>query len=84
MVGSQARGGFISTADLTAMSAQRANAYCAGVGKQMSPDSIQNSGVRGFTPQETMFVFRCLDENDAGNVRPALRPNPTAVIEMRR
>lgn len=83
MVGAQARGGFISTTDLVAMSAQKANAYCAGIGKSMTPDNIKNSGVRGFTPQENTFIFRCLDDNDPGNARPVLRPAPTTVIEMK-
>lgn len=83
MVGSQARGGFISTADLIAMSAQKANAYCATIGKSMTPDNIQNSGVRGFTPQENTFMFRCLDASDPGYARPSLRPSPTTVIELR-
>ena len=82
MVSTDARGGFTSSADLTAKSAQKANAYCAAQGKEMAPNSIQNSGVRGFTPQENTFVFRCLAANDPGNQRPDLRPVPNAVIEV--
>lgn len=83
MVSTDARGGFTSSADLTAKSAQKANAYCATLGKEMAPNSIQNSGVRGFTPQENTFMFRCLAANDPGNQRPDLRPVPNAVIEVR-
>jgi hypothetical protein len=49
----------------------------------MIPDSIQNQGVRGFTPQENTFMFRCLDANDPGNRGPNLRPSPNTVIELR-
>ena len=54
MVSTDARGGFTSTADLVARSAQKANAYCRAIGKEMMTDNIQNQGVRGFTPQENL------------------------------
>ena len=82
MVGTDARGGLYSSADLTARSAQKANAYCAGLGKEMLPDSIQNGGVRGFTPQENTLIFRCLAADDPGNQRPVLRP-PVPTIQVR-
>lgn len=84
MVSTDARGGFTSTGDLIARSAQKASAYCAGLGKEMMPDGIQNQGVRGFTPQENTFMFRCLAADDPGNQRPNLRPTPNSVIELRR
>jgi len=84
MVSTDARGGFTSSADLTAKSAQRANAYCAASGKQMMPDGIENSGVRGFTPQENTLMFRCLATDDPGNTRPVLRPTPNVRIGVER
>lgn len=83
MVSTDARGGLTSSADLTARSAQKANAYCASKGEEMSPHSIQNQGIRGFTPQENTFLFRCLAANDPGNRRPDLIPSPNSVIELR-
>ena len=83
MVSTDARGGFTSSADLTAKSAQKANAYCAAKGLEMNPNSIQNSGLRGFTPQENTFMFRCLAADDPGNRRPDLRPMPNSIIEVR-
>ena len=82
MVGSQARGGFISTADLAAMSVRRANDYCAVKGLEMLPMNVQNQGVRGFTPQENTFIFRCLAADDPDNRRPVLRKEPNAVIQI--
>lgn len=84
MVSTDARGGFTSSADLTAKSAQKANAYCAAMGKEMSPDSVQNSGVRGFTPQENTFMFRCLAAEDPDNSRPKLRLAPNVRIGVER
>ncbi len=83
MVSTDARGGFTSTADLVARSAQKANAYCRAIGKEMMTDNIQNQGVRGFTPQENTLMFRCLAADDPGNQRPTLRPAPNSVIELR-
>lgn len=83
MVGTDARGGFVSSADLTAKSAQKANAYCAALGKEMVPDTVQNSGVRGFTPQENTLMFRCLAQDDPGNQRPILRQPANVRVEMR-
>ena len=83
MVGSQARGGFISTADLAAMSVRKANDFCAARVKEMLPSNVENKGVRGFTPQENTFIFLCLDASDPENQRPRLRREPDAVIQVR-
>ena len=84
LVGTDARGGFSSSADLLAKSAQKANAYCTAMGKEMLPDNIQNSGVRGFTPQENTLIFRCLAADDPGNQRPVLRPPANVRIGVER
>ena len=67
---------------------QRANEHCRSLGLQMVPDSEQTSlspnPWTGAPMQEIQFVFRCLSDADPGNVRPAMRPNPSAVIEDRR
>lgn len=76
MVSTDARGGFTSSGDLIAKSAQKARSYCSATGKEMMPDSMENTGVRGFTPQENTFIFRCLAADDPGNQRPFLRPTP--------
>ena len=78
MVSTDARGAYFSRSSLVARSAQKANAYCSTLGKEMMPDSIQNQGVPGFTPLDNMFVFRCLAAGDPGNQRPVLRPLPNA------
>ena len=82
MVSTDARGGFTSSADLTAKSVQKANLYCGSTGRQMVPDSVQNTGLRGFTPQENTFIFRCLTADDPGNQRPVLRPEPNIRIRI--
>lgn len=83
MISTDARGGFNSSSELTARSAQKANSYCAGLGKQMLPTSIENQGVRGWTPQENTLMFRCLTANDPDNQRPIMRREPNSVIEVR-
>lgn len=82
MVGSQPRGGFISTADLAAMSVRKANDYCTARGKEMLPTNVENQGIRGFTPQENTLIFWCLDASDPENQRPVLRREPNAVIRI--
>ena len=84
MVSTDARGGFSSSAELTAKSAKKANAYCMAMNKEMEPTNILNQGVRGFTPQENTFMFRCLAANDPSNQRPDLRVMPNVRIEVGR
>ena len=82
MVGAEARGGMFSRTEVTQLAVKRANAFCQEQGKVMSPGHIENTGVRGWTPQDTQFVFECLDATDPGYGRPQMRADPTAVLQV--
>jgi hypothetical protein len=82
MVGAEARGGMYSRTEVTQMAVKRANAFCQEQGKVMSPSHIDNTGVRGWTPQETQFLFECLDATDPGYGRPKMKRDPSAVVEV--
>ncbi len=83
MIGTDARGGLTSTESLITRNAQVANAFCAQSGKEMEPANVMSQGVRGWTPQETTLIFRCLNPDDPANQRPNLRREPNAIIELR-
>jgi uncharacterized protein (DUF1684 family) len=82
MVGAEARGGMFSQTEVTQLAVKRANAFCQEQGKVMSPSHIENTGVRGWTPQDTQFVFECLDAADPGYGRPHMKADPTAVLQV--
>jgi len=62
MVGAEARGGLMSRTEVAQLAIKRANAFCESQGKEMSPTHIDSTGVRGWTPQETQFVFQCVQK----------------------
>lgn len=75
--------GFTSTTSLASKNLKSANAYCAARGQVMVPDSVQNQGVRGFTPVESNLTFRCVAASDPDNQRPILRPGSTNTLIIR-
>jgi hypothetical protein len=82
MVGAEARGGMMSRTEVAQLAIKRANAFCVSEGKVMSPTHIDSTGVRGWTPQETEFVFQCLVETDPGYQRPKMKRDPNTVVEV--
>jgi hypothetical protein len=61
MVGANVRGGFASDAEVTALSIRKANEWCASQKKRMELGSSTNSGVQGWTPQQSQILFKCVD-----------------------
>ena len=62
MVGSNARGGFTSDAEVKALAIKRANEYCAAQGKRAQITSSTSSGVQMWTPQNSEVQFTCVDK----------------------
>ena len=62
MVGANVRGGFVSDAEVTAMSVRRANEWCAAQNKRMELGNSSNSGTQGWTPQQSQILFKCVDK----------------------
>lgn len=60
MVGSVARGGFTSDAEVKALAVRRAQEFCAGQGKVAEVTSSTSSGVQMWTPQNSEVQFRCV------------------------
>jgi hypothetical protein len=60
MVGSNARGGFTSDADVKALAIKRANEFCAGLGKRAQIIASQSSGTQMWTPQNAEVNFACV------------------------
>lgn len=60
MVGSSARGGFTSDAEVKALAVKRANEYCAAQGKRAQVLSSSSSGVQMWTPQNSEVQFSCV------------------------
>ena len=60
MVGSNARGGFTSDAEVKALAIKRANEYCAAQGKRAQVTNSSSSGTQGWTPQNSEVQFSCV------------------------
>lgn len=60
MVGSNARGGFTSDAEVKALAVKRANEHCAEQGKRAQVLSSTSSGVQMWTPQNAEVQFACV------------------------
>ncbi|QGZ62107.1 hypothetical protein [Paraburkholderia acidisoli] len=65
-VGTTARGGLNSRAEIMATTVKIAAQYCTSLNKKMQLSHSDASGVQGWTPVETDIVFQCLDETDPG------------------
>jgi putative hemolysin len=61
MVGSNARGGFTSDAEVKALAINRANEFCAAQGKRAQVLTSSSSGVQMWTPQNAEVHFSCID-----------------------
>lgn len=64
MVGTTARGGLQSRAEIAGLSAKKASEFCAQKNQKMVLSHTDTSGVQGWTPVETDITFHCFDEND--------------------
>jgi uncharacterized protein YceK len=53
-------GHYKSWTDLKTLCVERANEFCASQKKQVSVLSFDTHGVRGWSPQEYEFTFKCL------------------------
>lgn len=82
MVGASVRGGMSSNAEVSALSIKRANDFCAGKGKNMLLTTTQNSGVRGWTPQESQIQFQCLEDSDPAYHRVQMRKEADTTIRV--
>lgn len=60
IVGSNARGGFTSDAEVKALAIKRANEFCMAQGKRAQITSTQSSGVQMWTPQNSEVQFACV------------------------
>jgi hypothetical protein len=60
MVGSSARGGFTSDAEVKSLAIKRANEYCSGQGKVAQVTSSSSTGVQMWTPQNSEVQFACI------------------------
>jgi hypothetical protein len=59
MVGSNARGGFKSDAEVKALAINRAQEFCARRGEVAEVMSSTSSGVQMWTPQNAEVNFKC-------------------------
>jgi hypothetical protein len=60
LVGATVRGGLTSDVAVTALSVKRGTEFCAAMGKQFEMANATNSGMAGWTPQQSQVMFRCL------------------------
>jgi hypothetical protein len=58
-VGSEVRGGLTSWAQVRQMAVEKAMAFCASNGKEISGTSISTEGTQGWTPQSAQVTFAC-------------------------
>ena len=82
LIGSSAMGGIYNATDVAAPALQKANEFCRSQGRELTLQSLEGRGVRGYTPLESQIVFTCKDPTDPAYHDPALGPKPT-VIELR-
>jgi hypothetical protein len=78
-----ALGGY-SPNGLQVKAAEKANAYCASMGKVIQVRNTNSQGNWGWTATSSSLIFSCIDESDSENRRPVLRNEPGTVIEDRR
>jgi hypothetical protein len=76
-----ARGGMSSNGRLLTESIKSAGAFCAAKGLNLSVQSVESSGVQGWTPQGNQVVFYCLSDTDPAYARTRYKPRPSIVIE---
>ena len=61
MVGTSAKGGLMSDAEVAAKSIKKANEFCASKNQVIQIISTNSSGVQMWTPQENTLMFSCVD-----------------------
>jgi hypothetical protein len=73
-----------SPSGLQIKAAEKANDYCASMGKVIQIRNASSTGAWGWTATSSNLIFSCLDANDPENTRPILRKEPDIVIENRK